>query len=86
MRLWLPSMIGHCRVARDPVPRSGALPGALGQLSWRRNPQMEQTAAWPSGSSSRKLGHPLVPQKSRFAAVGRRRRRRMDAARPMVEV
>ena len=46
---------------------------------------MTQVATPVVGSTSRKLGHPLVPQKMRellLAAVARRRMRRMELERP----
>jgi hypothetical protein len=49
---------------------------------------MWQVATPVSGSSSRKLAQPLVPQKSRVAAVAaveRRRMRRMAEARPVTD-
>ena len=48
-------------------------------------PQIAQVATPVLGSTSRKLGHPLVPQKMRellLAAVARRRIRRMELERP----
>jgi hypothetical protein len=48
-------------------------------------PQIAQVATPVVGSTSRKLGHPLVPQKMRellLAAVARRRMRRMELERP----
>jgi ATP-dependent protease HslVU (ClpYQ) ATPase subunit len=49
---------------------------------------MWQEAVPVSGSTSRKLAQPLVPQKRRFAAVAvwvRRRIRRMAADRPVTD-
>jgi hypothetical protein len=60
--------------------------GFRGQLIRRTNPQMVQVAIPVTGSSSRKLGHPLVPQNSfelTAAAVERRRIRRIAEARPV---
>ena len=51
----------------------------------RVKPQMLQVATPVVGSTSRKLGHPLVPQKMRellLATVARRRMRRMELERP----
>jgi hypothetical protein len=51
----------------------------------RVKPQIAQVATPEVGSISRKLGHPLVPQKMRepvLAAVARRRIRRMELERP----
>ena len=59
-----------------------------GQLTRRTNPQMLQVATPVRGSNSRKLGHPLVPQKSlelTAAAVDRRRIRRIAEARPVTD-
>lgn len=59
-----------------------------GQLTRRTNPQMVQVATPVRGSNSRKLGHPLVPQKSlelTAAAVDRRRIRRIAEARPVTD-
>jgi len=50
---------------------------------------MRQVATLVSGSNSRKLAQPLVPQKSRFpdwARLERRRSRRMAVARPVADV
>ena len=55
------------------------------QCARRVNPQMAQVARPVVGSTSRKLGHPLVPQKRRepvLATDARRRKRRMELARP----
>ena len=65
---------------------AGARTADAPQSTWRRNPQTGQTALWPPRSITRKLAHPLVLQNRRLEWVGRRRRRRMEAARPMVEV
>jgi hypothetical protein len=49
---------------------------------------MAQVAVLVSGSNSRKVGHPLVPQKSlelAVAAVDRRRMRRIADARPVTD-
>jgi hypothetical protein len=62
--------------------------GSAGQLTRRTNPQMAQVATPVRGSNSRKLGHPLVPQKSlelTEAAVDRRRIRRIADARPVTD-
>lgn len=59
-----------------------------GQLTRRTNPQMLQVATPLRGSNSRRLGHPLVPQKSlelTAAAVDRRRIRRIAEARPVTD-
>jgi len=51
----------------------------------RVKPQIAQVATPFVGSTSRKLGHPLVPQKMRkllLAADARRRMRRMELERP----
>jgi hypothetical protein len=56
-----------------------------GQLVLRTYPQMAQVARPVSGSSSRKLGQPLVPQKKRGAAFARRRIRRIADARPVTD-
>ena len=80
---------------RRPGRRAGVVPlgrcgraGASGQLTRRTNPQMLQVAVPVRGSISRKLGHPLVPQKSlelTAAAVDRRRIRRIAEARPVTD-
>lgn len=62
--------------------------GVAGQLTRRTNPQMSQVAIPVRESNSRKLGHPLVPQKSlelTDAAVDRRRIRRIADARPVAD-
>ena len=62
--------------------------GSAGQLTRRTNPQMLQVATPVRGSNSRKLGQPLVPQKSlelTEAAVDRRRIRRIADARPVTD-
>ena len=56
-----------------------------GQFVLRTYPQMAQVARPVSGSTSRKLGQPLVPQKMRVAAFARRRMRRMAEARPVTD-
>ena len=59
--------------------------GAAAQCVRRVKPQMAQVAKPVVGSTSRKLGQPLVPQKRRepvLAAEVRRRMRRMELARP----
>ncbi len=59
-----------------------------GQWTRRTKPQMWQLAVPVSGSTSRKLAQPLVPQKRRLAAVAawvRRRIRRMAAERPVTD-
>jgi hypothetical protein len=51
-------------------------------------PQMWQVASPVSGSTSRKLGQPLVPQKRRLDVVAawlRRRIRRIAEARPVTD-
>jgi hypothetical protein len=56
-----------------------------GQCVRRVKPQIAQVATPVVGSTSRKLGQPLVPQKRReppLAAEVRRRMRRMELARP----
>ena len=66
----------------------GSVVPAAGQLTRRTNPQMSQVATPVRGSNSRKLGHPLVPQKSlelTAAAVDRRRIRRIAEARPVTD-
>ena len=58
------------------------------QLTRRTKPQILQVATPVRGSNSRKLGHPLVPQKSlelTAAAVDRRRIRRIADARPVTD-
>ena len=68
--------------------RMSASWGSAGQLTRRTNPQMLQVAVPLRGSISRKLGHPLVPQKSlelTAAAVDRRRIRRIAEARPVTD-
>jgi hypothetical protein len=58
-----------------------------GQWTRRTNPQIGQVG-WPlSGSISRKLAQPFVPQKNRPAAVEavRRRIRRIAEARPVTD-
>jgi hypothetical protein len=60
----------------------------LGQLTRRTYPQMWQVAVPVSGSRSRKLAQPLVPQKRRLdveTACVRRRIRRMAEARPVTD-
>ena len=59
----------------------------LGQLTRRTNPQISQVAIPVAGSNSRKLGQPLVPQKSLelATAVERRRMRRIADARPVTD-
>src|SRR4029079_16767251 len=62
--------------------------GSAGQLTRRTNPQIAQVATPVRGSNSRKLGQPLVPQKSlelTEAAVERRRIRRIADARPVTD-
>ena len=62
--------------------------GFAGQLTLRMNPQMLQVATPVRESNSRKLGQPLVPQKSlelTEAAVDRRRIRRIADARPVTD-
>jgi len=62
--------------------------GSAGQLIRRTNPQMVQVATPLRGSNSRKLGQPLVLQKSlelTEAAVDRRRIRRIADARPVTD-
>ena len=56
-----------------------------GQFVLRTYPQMAQVARPVSGSTSRKLGQPLVPQKKRVAAFARRRIRRIAEARPVTD-
>ncbi len=70
-----------------PASNRGDGAGSAGQLTRRTNPQMLQVAIPVSGSNSRKLGHPLVPQKSLelATAVERRRMRRMADARPVTD-
>ena len=51
----------------------------------RTYPQMAQRAVPISGSISRKLGQPLVPQYVRVTAWLRRRMRRMEEARPVMD-
>ena len=51
----------------------------------RMYPQMAQRAVPISGSISRKLGHPLVPQYGRVRVWVRRRMRRMEEARPVMD-
>jgi hypothetical protein len=46
---------------------------------------MAQVARPVSGSTSRKLGQPFVPQKKRVAAFARRRMRRIAEARPVTD-
>jgi hypothetical protein len=55
------------------------------QWTRRTNPQIWQVASPVTGSTSRKLGQPLVPQKSRELAAAplRRRIRRIADARPV---
>ena len=68
--------------------RVSVVAGSPGQLTRRTNPQMLQVAVPLRGSISRKLGHPLVPQKSlelTAAAVERRRIRRIAEARPVTD-
>ena len=68
--------------------RMSASWGSAGQLTRRTNPQMLQVAVPLRESISRKLGHPLVPQKSlelTAAAVDRRRIRRIAEARPVTD-
>ena len=88
--------VGHpagCRAEAQlrghPAPRDrGPRVAPLGQLIWRTNPQMWQVAVPVSGSSSRKLAQPLVPQKRRLvdgAAKVRRRIRRMAEDRPVTD-
>jgi hypothetical protein len=57
----------------------------LDQWTRRTNPQIWQVASPVAGSTSRKLGQPLVPQKSRELAAAplRRRIRRIADARPV---
>ena len=68
--------------------RVSVVRGSWGQLTRRTNPQMLHVAVPVRGSNSRKLGHPLVPQKSlelTAAAVDRRRIRRIAEARPVTD-
>ena len=51
----------------------------------RTYPQMAQRAVPISGSISRQLGQPLVPQYVRVTAWLRRRMRRMEEARPVMD-
>ena len=71
------------------LPRRMSLwAGSADQLTRRTNPQMLQVAIPVRGSTSRKLGQPLVPQKSlelTEAAVDRRRIRRIADARPVTD-
>jgi hypothetical protein len=55
------------------------------QWTRRTNPQIWQVASPVAGSTSRKLGQPFVPQKSRELAAAplRRRIRRIADARPV---
>ena len=71
------------------LPRRMSLwAGSADQLTRRTNPQMLQVAIPVRESTSRKLGQPLVPQKSlelAEAAVDRRRIRRIADARPVTD-
>ncbi len=55
------------------------------QWIWRTYPQMAQRAVPISESTSRKLGQPLVSQYGRVTACARRRMRRMEEARPVMD-
>jgi hypothetical protein len=59
-----------------------------GQWTRRTNPQIWHVAKPDSGSTTRKLAQPLVPQKRRLAALTawvRRRMRRIAEARPVTD-
>ena len=65
------------------IDRGEGLP--LAQLIVRTYPQMAQRAVPISGFISRKLGHPLVPQYGRVTVWVRRRMRRIEEARPVMD-
>jgi hypothetical protein len=70
------------RIAGSAIPDDGT---SVDQWLRRVKPQMGHVATPVVGSTSRKLGQPLVPQKMRppvLAAELRRRMRRMELARP----
>jgi len=78
-----PGRMARRRTAVSSIPADAT--SALGQWVRRVKPQIAQVATPLVGSTSRKLGHPLVPQKMRellLAADTRRRMRRMELERP----
>jgi hypothetical protein len=76
------------RIAVSAIPGDGTSVdqwSVAAQCVRRVKPQIAQVATPVFGSTSRKLGQPLVPQKRReplVAADVRRRMRRMELARP----
>ena len=69
--------VGQSMVGQSPI-------GSGRQSKWRVEPQTGQIARPRSGYSSRKLVQPLVRQYSRVA-IDRRRRRRIEAERPLMD-
>jgi hypothetical protein len=83
-----PGRMARRRIAVSAIPDDGTSVdqwSVADQCVRRVKRQIAQVATPVVGSTSRKLGQPLVPQKRReplFAAEVRRRMRRMELARP----
>ena len=83
-----PGRMARRRFAVSAIPDDGTSVdqwSGAAQCVRRVKPQIAQVATPVVGSTSRKLGQPLVPQKRReplMAAEVRRRMRRMELARP----